>query len=663
MINPSSGDKSASLFAGPDASNQILDSVPKGTLLKVTGSSGNFYNVEYDSGMPNVFHGGTEMTGTIVAYPSAPMYSDTTKTSIVGYVNNGTPCEILNDLHPTMIQLEATTTDGKKSGYVEVKFIYCDSDYNTENVQRASTFNLRMRAAKTLNDYANEVIRGDWGNGVARKEKINAAYNAGTIPYDYETIQTRVNAILRGETIPASGPEGTGQTGTVTAKSGLNVRSGPGTSYYIIRALMYGEKVTIYDTKNGWHKISNSKEEWVSGEYIQLDGTNTEASVPKADTTPVTPPEVETMTSDGDDWVAAGSSFSRSNLENTVNDEYYRQLAIKYSNALGAPPKYNSNIDVRYMEVANNMDDVSSCGRVINKTILSNPSILSICPGKARMFPNLMGTERDSVVEAMLGASNGNQRLYDKIMADDQGRFSGRLYKFEADTAEYAKYLNTLCRSCAVLLGIGDEEMPETKTKLKQFDYAYWSIRKRYNPTSAGSDVGDGSLFRSFGSNLVKTAEKIMTAAVDDTTYINFFLNGNETSIAESVSNNISDSPLSSISDSVSSVASMLNYFTGSAFDVGDASIQEALNSVVNSGDGISGLLNVADNFIKGGKMVLPKMVNDAQYGKSISCNMKFVSPYGNKMSVFVRCLVPICHLVALAVPRQLADNMFTYPF
>ena len=56
-------------------------------------------------------------------------------------------------------------------------------------------------------------------------------------------------------------------------------------------------------------------------------------------------------------------------------------------------------------------------------------------------------------------------------------------------------------------------------------------------------------------------------------------------------------------------------------------------------------------------------MVEGSSYGKTISCNLKFMSPYGNKRSVFLRCLVPICHLLAMSLPKQLSDNMYTYPF
>jgi uncharacterized protein YraI len=458
-------------------------------------------------------------------------------------------------------------------------------------------------------------------------------------------------------------------TGVVTPNNGLKCRSGPGASYSYVGAFNHNAVLTIHETKNGWHRVTGTSgwgdmsDVWVSASYVRVSKSNSSAAVSKTDATVISKDDTssgggDNVTSDGDNWETYFSNFSSSNLNYTANDEYYRQLAEKYTFALGAPPKYNMDIDIQYLDELG-----TDRGRVMNKTILSNPSLLSICPGKVVMFPNLIGSEKDSIVEAMLNASNGNRELQKKIRADAPGRFSGRLYKFEADTAEYAKYLNALCRACAIMLGIGDELMPNTSTKLKNFDYAYWTIRKKYSPTAAVSDK-DTSLFKNFWSGLVKNGQKLASTAVDDTTYINFFLNGNETSINENLTTDVSDSPLSSMVSSVSNVASMINYFTGSGFDIGGDDVSEALDSVIASSDGvISGLKEVAENFLKGGRMVLPKMVEGSKYDKSISCNMKFMSPYGNKYSVFLKCLVPICHLIAMSFPRQLSDNMYTYPF
>jgi len=49
----------------------------------------------------------------------------------------------------------------------------------------------KASSTKSVDEIAKEVIRGDWGNGSERKEKLTAA------GYDYATIQTRVNEMLK----------------------------------------------------------------------------------------------------------------------------------------------------------------------------------------------------------------------------------------------------------------------------------------------------------------------------------------------------------------------------------------------------------------------------------------------------------------------------------
>ena len=58
-----------------------------------------------------------------------------------------------------------------------------------------------------------------------------------------------------------------GYVGQVTAKAGLNVRSGPGTTYPVVRALRYGTKVNIIAEQDGWGQIGINQ--WVNLAYIK----------------------------------------------------------------------------------------------------------------------------------------------------------------------------------------------------------------------------------------------------------------------------------------------------------------------------------------------------------------------------------------------------------
>lgn len=58
----------------------------------------------------------------------------------------------------------------------------------------------------------------------------------------------------------------------ITAKSGLNVRSGPGTGYSIVQSIPYGGGYTIVEEQNGWGLLkaySQKKNGWISLKYTR----------------------------------------------------------------------------------------------------------------------------------------------------------------------------------------------------------------------------------------------------------------------------------------------------------------------------------------------------------------------------------------------------------
>ena len=54
-------------------------------------------------------------------------------------------------------------------------------------------------------------------------------------------------------------------TGKVTAKSGLNIRKGPSTSYSIVGGYSYNTKIAILGESNGWYKVNKG---YVSANYV-----------------------------------------------------------------------------------------------------------------------------------------------------------------------------------------------------------------------------------------------------------------------------------------------------------------------------------------------------------------------------------------------------------
>ena len=114
-----------------------------------------------------------------------------------------------------------------------------------------------QNGGKSIDELAQEVIAGKWGNGDDRKNKLTAA------GYSYDEVQKKVNEIL-GASKPA--PATSNPAYQVIAKSGLNVRSGPSTNHDKIRVLSYGATVKVKSVNNGWAELEDGG--FVASNYI-----------------------------------------------------------------------------------------------------------------------------------------------------------------------------------------------------------------------------------------------------------------------------------------------------------------------------------------------------------------------------------------------------------
>ena len=331
-------------------------------------------------------------------------------------------------------------------------------------------------------------------------------------------------------------------------------------------------------------------------------------------------------------------------------EEYYKENMSKLNYCFGTPPKFNMDIDIQYVS------DVG-IGRVLSQTYYANPTILSICPGKVKMFPHLFNkNDRDSLFNAIYeAAGTGDASVLQKLNSDKNSDIlNGSLYEFSQDTEDYAKRVNLLCRACAVLLDIGNERMPYTSTKLVNFDYAYWSIRKKYSPSTGKVQ----NVFTDFW----KGGFEALTSGITDQNYVHFLISTENTSVDESVNTSTEPSFLENMLSSVNNISNQLSYLSGVGFN-NQMDAKDNVNNILNGVIGENGWTKLVDNVLSGGKLKIPKIVSDTDYSQGISCSLTFISPYGNPKSVFLWCIVPICHLLAFALPKQLSDSMYSYPY
>ena len=105
---------------------------------------------------------------------------------------------------------------------------------------------------------------------------VNAKYN-GKTGYIYKDYVSNSTSTSNSET--------TQTTKYVNTTAGLNVRTGPSTSYAKIATLSYGQSVNVLSTSNGWSKINyNGSTGYVSSQYLQSTKPSSSSSLETSQT-------------------------------------------------------------------------------------------------------------------------------------------------------------------------------------------------------------------------------------------------------------------------------------------------------------------------------------------------------------------------------------------
>ena len=196
--------------SGPSTSHSIIGSLQKGQQVEYISESGSWAKVKYNG--------------------------------VTGYVHGD--------------YLTKSTSTGISTSQGTTQYVNSTSGLNVRSGAGTTYFKLG-----TL-EYKEKVTVLSTSNGWA---KINYNGQTGYVSSSY--LQTTVPG---GTTSENNNSSTTTTVKYVNATSGLNVRSGAGTSYSKIGSLDYKEKVTVLSTSNGWAKINyKGQAGYVSSSYLQ----------------------------------------------------------------------------------------------------------------------------------------------------------------------------------------------------------------------------------------------------------------------------------------------------------------------------------------------------------------------------------------------------------
>ena len=374
------------------------------------------------------------------------------------------------------------------------------------------------------------------------------------------------------------------------------------------------------------HKDSSSGS---SDSSDSSDGTTDDSTV----STDKFIPEDDSLTRDDIDYAA---------FQGKLND--YDQDSIPSDIVRGIhamPYQFSSLVDPK-------LSDDSSYGRLYAERILSKMPLLVLSPGIPTYMPNYSSDSKDDLLSALVA---GGISAAETLLADVSGEEGdGKFYTFQHAYSEYFNYVDAMLQEMAIYLGIANKYIYTTrllfdKSSLGQMSWENYQSRYLKNISGLVQAVGfyvdaESQMYESFSNS---TAESEFANSINQVNNLSReigFLMGGATGTAynELLANNFSDA-----FDQITS-------FTDKYIQVLPALLTSRLR-------------NTLDTIKVGGQLVFPEIWNDSDFSRSYDINIKLRTPDGDPYSWYLNIGVPLIHLLAFTLPRQLGYNGIQSPF
>lgn len=388
----------------------------------------------------------------------------------------------------------------------------------------------------------------------------------------------------------------------------------------------------------------------------------------------------------------ADASLDDRLLDVMINNTLNTMSNISASTKLfGQPFQFSEATDLRVF------DSTLDMGRMYTETFIAEAPIVSILPGNSNFLPNMSDGDKQKLLdywESGSSGANGKGLDFLREILDQEARY----FEFTSDYVSYMQYVNLMCRMSSVYMGLdqhyiqmqGYDKMP-----FKLFDWKHYRYNKidienldtyaEDSPFEKVRDVTEQINLENFLSsvkdtfnvkNITGAATEIVNTVIGERNYVDFYVDPGS-SFQETSSNQTAQSQLSSLFETAQSASKEVHFYKGMLDSGGvmggllDAA--GTVGSVVGdfgksisdafSGGLLTKLFGAASTVIGGGNVMFPEIWGDSNYNKSYSVNVNLISPYGTAESVYVHVLVPLFHLMAFALPRQISSNGFAHPF
>lgn len=400
-----------------------------------------------------------------------------------------------------------------------------------------------------------------------------------------------------------------------------------------------------------------------------------------------------------------------------------RSALGNYTNKLfGAPYQLLDSVDRRFPSINSNV------GSEYLRNFLLHSPILHIKPG----MPRYTGGDDPSSVfrqmqNAYIGSSTENSSLSQSLITalaqknifSAGSRLQRRMFGIRPTYNEYMMYVNYMCRSVAILLGLTDSKkntgLPNgtflNDMKFSRFESIRWENYRMMGNSYVDSSVEHLTKFKT-AAGITASGETVsaslqyvnplgedffsndsfankVTSAWDEAMNTSFadvisgriqslMLMVEPVSFTENLNNDTGSSFIEGAIDGITdSIGSEIAFVTGSKVDTGILgkfasfmgsgmeSISMNLGKIVESGTGgfATNLFSGAIQALKGQKMIYPEIYKTSKSTMDYEYSMTLTTPYGDIYNYYMNIVVPLMHLIALATPRMITSNSVASPF
>lgn len=491
---------------------------------------------------------------------------------------------------------------------------------------------------------------------------------------------------------------------TITTTSKINVRSGPGITYEVVGSCGAWEMLTAIGVEPdvagvNWYKIKDNC--YVCSKFCDVGIAHPTDSNKKRDDNSNRRIRILSTQDDNDistntripNITQIGSGLDNS-LDSFLNNEVAGslQVATFKRRIFASPYQFLPSTDIRTDPDKNAAK--GDVGRMYASNILREAPILSIMPCKPNYLPSLDQKEKDRVQEALINLVS--DAVTDLMQSAAQGTIDDiqtKYFSTDVDYVEYMKYVNALCRGAALFMDLGENTVPGTVKKYKEYNWSHWREADKFqgrtydgtweSATETAKDVADRfqygideavGIYERHGSiegtlRDPEFMELVSTARY----YVDFYVTPS-TSYSESFSNRTEQSAFANALNKGSDMLKEMTFLMGAnALDSSSLtqsmanisqSMRKNLERINNGKDSLfSRLLLDAQTIISGSNIIFPEIWHSSERNQSYRAEIKLVSPYGTREAIFLNTLVPMFHILAFTLPRQTGVNSYGSPF